>query len=66
MVYVYNCDGWCNGDDQRHNERPAFTAEFNEQWFRTAQSAGRVAQHFDEGDLVTLCGDCTEQLLLET
>lgn len=65
MPYVYNCDGYCGADEQRHNDRPALTAEFNEQWFKTAEEAGLVANEYDPGDLVTLCGPCTRQLLLD-
>lgn len=63
MTYTYTCDGWCDGD--HHEERPAITAEFNQEWFRTTVEAGRVAQEYDEGELVTLCGPCTERLLIK-
>lgn len=65
MPYVYNCDGYCESDDQRHDERPALTAEFNEEWFRTSQDAGPVASEYDEGDLITLCGACSKRLLVD-
>lgn len=65
MTYVYNCDGYCGDDEQRHDERPALTAEFNEEWFRTTLDGGHVANEYDEGDLITLCGPCTRRLLLD-
>lgn len=65
MTYVYNCDGYCSDDEQRHDERPALTAEFNEQWFRTSPNAGAVAADYNEGDLITLCGSCARRLLLD-
>lgn len=65
MPYTYECDGYCPEDQLHHDERPALTAEFNEQWFKTTPEAGHVANEYGEGDLITLCGPCTERLLLD-
>jgi len=64
MTYIYECDGWCDGDV--HDERPALTGEFNEQFYKATRIGGQLAQAgYDVGDLVTLCGDCVHRLLLE-
>jgi hypothetical protein len=62
MPYTFICDGWC--DDAQHEGRPAITGEFDQDWFRSTPEAGRVSREYDEDELVTLCGDCTERLLL--
>ncbi|RKS83300.1 hypothetical protein BDK61_2643 [Haloarcula quadrata] len=64
MTYVYDCDGWC--DDDIHDERPALTGEFNEEFYKSTAIGGRLSeQGYDLGDLVTLCGPCVERLLIE-
>jgi len=64
MTYIYECDGYCDTVD--HDDRPAFTAEFNQEFYRSTQIGGELAAAgYDEGDLVTLCGPCVRRLLLE-
>lgn len=66
MPYVYQCDGFCDPDEVKQG-RPAITGEFNEQWFQSSSAGGQVAgANYDAGDLVTLCGPCVLQLLLES
>lgn len=61
MTYDYSCDGWC---DDSYPSPPALMGEFSERWFNTTKEAGRIADHgFDSGDIITLCGSCTERLL---
>ncbi|OYR79341.1 hypothetical protein DJ84_18475 [Halorubrum ezzemoulense] len=63
MGYIYNCDGFC--DRVEIEDRPALTAEFNEDWFDDGAAGDRLRQAgFEAGDLVTLCPDCTERLLI--
>lgn len=65
MTYHYECDGFCEPGTVRES-RPALTAEFNEQFFRSSRIGGQLAEHeFDAGDLITLCPECTRRLLLE-
>jgi len=64
MTYIYDCDGWCG--ESVHDERPALTGEFNEEFYKATRQGGEISEAgFDLGDLVTLCGDCTYRLLLE-
>lgn len=66
MTYIYDCDGWCDTEDSVHDERPAITAEFNEEFYKSTQIGGELHEAgFDLGDLVTLCGPCTRRLLLK-
>ncbi|MFC4549395.1 MULTISPECIES: hypothetical protein [Halorussus] len=63
MTYIYECDGFC---DEGPQDRPALTAEFSEQWFKTTTYGDHLKEHgYEPGDLVTLCGECTRQLLLD-
>lgn len=64
MTYVYECDGWCDSDV--HDERPALTGEFNEEFYKTSPIGGYLSeQGYGMGDLVTLCGPCVERLLIK-
>ena len=64
MGYIYRCDGFCNHGP--FNERPALTAEFNEQWYESTPFGDELRQHgYEPGDLVTLCPQCTMELLTE-
>ncbi len=64
MPFTYQCDGWC--DDEHHEDRPALTGEFNEEWYKTSAVGDHLAeQGYGPGDLVTLCGECVQRLLLE-
>lgn len=64
MTYIYECDGFCN--EQRFEGRPALTAEFNEDWYNSTPHGDQLHQaDYEPGDLVTLCPDCTQRLLLE-
>lgn len=63
MTYIYDCDGWCNDDENPHHDRPALMCEFNERWFKSSSQAGQIAEEYDPGDVVTLCGDCVLRLL---
>lgn len=63
MGYIYNCDGFC--DTGGIEDRPALTAEFNEHWYETSAYGDKLREcGYEPGDLVTLCPDCTERLLL--
>lgn len=43
---------------------PALLAQFQEDFFRTHPIGGHLSNFgYDEGDTVTLCGDCTYELL---
>lgn len=65
MPYTFICDGWC--DDTVHTGHPAIMGEFNEQWIKTTPQGGHVADAgYSEGDIVTLCGECVFELLLQT
>lgn len=64
MVYIYECGGFC--DQGPIDERPALTAEFNEDWYDSTPYGDQLRQHgYEPGDLITLCPDCTRRLLLE-
>lgn len=63
MGYIYDCDGFCGRT--AIDARPALTAEFNESWFDEGAAGDRLYQAgFEAGDLVTLCPECTERLLI--
>lgn len=65
MVYVYECDGWCDGEVYTEDP-PALTCEFSERWFKTSPHGDALrALGYTPGDLVTLCGDCTHRLLTD-
>lgn len=68
MPYLYQCDGFCDADEEEpHDERPAFTGEFNEDWLEDIDPAAgdRLKQAgYEPHDLVTLCPDCVEELLI--
>lgn len=65
MTYHYECDGFCDPGTVRSG-RPALTAEFSEQFVRSTRAGGDVLDHgYEEGDLITLCPECTRQLLIE-
>lgn len=61
MGYTAACDkcgGRCDGG-------PALLGQFGQGWFRTSEIAGELnAAGYEEGDTVTLCGDCVAQMLL--
>lgn len=62
MTYIFTCDGWCGSV---HHDRPALMSEFNESWFKSTRAGGELeAAGFSPGDVVTLCGACTERLLV--
>jgi|GEM_PF-1710069 hypothetical protein len=66
MTYQYNCDGFCNRDTI-YSGRPALTAEFNEEWYKSSRIGGQLHEHeYDAGDLITLCPECTRRLLIES
>lgn len=65
MTYHYECDGFCKPGTIRSG-RPALTAEFNEQFFNSSRIGGVLAEHdYEAGDLITLCPECTQTLLVE-
>ncbi|WP_265112294.1 hypothetical protein [Halosolutus halophilus] len=65
MTYQYNCDGFCN-PETIYGGRPALTAEFSEEFIKASQAGGDVVEHgYEEGNLVTLCPECTRKLLTE-
>lgn len=65
MTYHYSCDGFCKpGTD--FQSRPALTAEFSDQFIKSTQAGGDVVEAgYDEGDLITLCPECTRKLLID-
>ena len=64
MTYIYECDGFCDIVD--HENPPALTAEFSEQWFKTSTYGDHLkAAGYEPGDLVTLCGECARTLLID-
>lgn len=69
MPYHYDCDGFCDGadgDTYDEEDRPALTGEFNEHWYESTPYGDQLRQAgYEPGDLVTLCPDCVDQLLLE-
>ncbi|GGO03554.1 hypothetical protein [Haloarcula pellucida] len=65
MTYHYECDGFCDHDGFRSG-RPALTAEFNEDWYDSTPHGDQLRQEgYEPGDLVTLCPDCTHELLTQ-
>lgn len=61
MTYTYQCDD-CGAEGLE--SPPALMGEFSESWFKTTPEGGHVSElGFDPGDIVTLCGDCTLDLL---
>jgi len=63
MTYIFTCDGFC---EETHEGRPALMGEFSEPWFKSTEAGGEVAELYDPGDIVTLCGPCTVRLLLRS
>lgn len=64
MTYQYECDGFCDADPV--DERPALTAEFSEQFIKATAEGGYVTDAgYSEGDLITLCPECTVRLLVD-
>lgn len=65
MTYIYECDGFCEPRTE-YRGRPALTAEFNEDWFHQTRYGDVLEQHdYTAGDLITLCPECTQTLLIE-
>jgi len=63
MTYLYECDGFCEHEGP-YQGRPALTCEFNEDWYESTPYGDQLRQlGYEPGDLVTLCGECTRQLL---
>lgn len=67
MTYIYACDAQlvegCDGDPN-HDQRPMLTGEFNEFLYNNTPIGDQLAQlGYTVGDLVTLCPDCTLELL---
>lgn len=61
MGYVAGCDG-CGG---RCDPAPALLCQFSPEFFRTDPLAGDLnASGFEEGDTVTLCGECVARILI--
>ena len=64
MTYHYECDGFCGSEPV--DERPALTGEFSEEFIKATKAGGIVTDHgYEEGDLVTLCPQCTLELLTD-
>lgn len=59
MGYTFNCDGPCRG---RYDHAPPFMGEFRESFLKT--KGGYLAEHFDIGETVTLCADCSREVFL--
>ncbi|MDJ1434789.1 hypothetical protein [Halostagnicola sp. A-GB9-2] len=60
MGYTADCDG-CGS---ACHPAPALLCQFSPEFFRTSSLGGHLADMgFDEGDTVTLCGDCTLEVL---
>ena len=60
MGYEATCDR-CGSEC---NPSPALLAQFSPVFFRTHPLGGHFSDlGYDEGDTITLCGDCTLQLL---
>ena len=65
MTYHYECDAFCP-PETIHSGRPALTAEFNEQFFKSSRIGGQLNEcDYDAGDLITLCPECTRTFLIE-
>lgn len=63
MTYIYECDGWCDGDV--HDDRPALTGEFSEEFMKSTELGGEISSlGYNATDLVTLCPDCLHRLLV--
>lgn len=57
MGYGFTCDD-CG--TEHPNDLPAFVGEVREQWFKTTDLGGIVADMgYSPGETLTLCGDCT-------
>jgi hypothetical protein len=67
MPYLYQCDGFCDADGEEPRDgRPPFTGEFNEDWYDNTRYGDQLRQHgYEPGDLITLCPECTRELLLD-
>lgn len=64
MPYIYTCDGFCEGTPE-NDERPMLTAEFNEYLYDNRPIGDHLREAgYSKGDLVTLCPDCVEELLI--
>lgn len=72
MGYVYQCDievaDSCDGEpvyeEDGGHDRPMLTGEFNEYLYDNTPYGDRLRQAgYDPGDLVTVCPDCTLELL---
>lgn len=60
MGYVASCDS-CGS---RCSPAPALLCQFNPEFFRTSSLGGVLADMgYQEGDTVTLCGDCATTTL---
>ncbi|MXV62062.1 hypothetical protein GS429_08310 [Natronorubrum sp. JWXQ-INN-674] len=60
MGYTAGCDG-CGSTCR---PAPALLCQFSPEFFRTSSLGGYLSDMgFDEGDTVTLCGDCTREVL---
>lgn len=60
MGYKANCDG-CGSECY---PSPALLCQFSPEFFRTASLGGVLSDMgYEEGDTVTLCGDCATSTL---
>ena len=56
----------CNKCDSKCKPAPGLLGQFSPQFFRTTQYGGMLSDMgFDEGMTVTLCGECTYDLLMD-
>lgn len=58
MGYVHNCDA-CG---ERYDCAPAFMGEFRESFLKSTPAGGRLSEHYDIGQTVTMCADCSEEV----
>ena len=55
MGYTYTCDS-C---DASRESLPAFVGELREQWFKTTELGGYLADEgYSPGETITFCGEC--------
>jgi hypothetical protein len=58
MGYTFTCDDCHRGFDHA----PPFMGELSERFLKTADSP--LVDHYQPGETVTLCRDCSEAILL--
>lgn len=58
MGYTFTCDACSTGFDHS----PPFMGEFRETFLKTSDSP--VTEHYVPGQTVTICRDCSENIVL--